>query len=132
MDRPEYGRIKLLDIPHELIEEYNLTQLVHNGWIYFEIIRGCYGLPQSGRLANDLLGTRLENSVYYEAATTPGLWRHKCPPIHFFLIVDGFDIKYVGKQHTLHLLKILEQNYEITTDWEGKKFAGIYLACNYD
>ena len=46
MDRPEYMRIKLSDIPQELIEEYNLTQLVQNGWIYFEIIRGCSGLPQ--------------------------------------------------------------------------------------
>ena len=55
MDRPEYLCIKLLDIPQELIEEYNRTQLVHNGWIYFEIIQGCYGLTQSERLANNLL-----------------------------------------------------------------------------
>ena len=59
MDQPEYVRIKLLDIPQELIEEYNLTQLVHNGWIYFEILQGCYGLPQSGRLTNYLLHTQL-------------------------------------------------------------------------
>ena len=43
-----------------------------------------------------------------------------------------FGIEYFGKQHALHLLKILEQNYEITADWEGKKFAGIVLAWNYD
>ena len=48
------------------------------------------------------------------------------------MIEDDFGIKYVGNQHTLHLLKILEQNYEITADWEGKKFVGIYLAWNYD
>ena len=40
VDRPEYVRIKLLDIPQEFIDEYNLTQLVQNGWIYFEMIRG--------------------------------------------------------------------------------------------
>ena len=30
------------------------------------------------------------------------------------------------------MLKILEQNYEITVDWEGTKLSGIYLAWNYD
>ena len=35
------------------------------------------------------------------------------------------------QQHALHLLKILEQNYEITSDWDGNKFTGIDIACNY-
>ena len=60
MEQSEYVRIKLLDIPQEFIEEYDLKQVVQNGWIYFEILRGCYGLPQSGRLSNELLRTRLE------------------------------------------------------------------------
>ena len=60
MDRSEYVHIKLSDIPPEFIEEYNLTQSFQNGWIYFEILRGCSGLPKSGRLANDLLRTRLD------------------------------------------------------------------------
>ena len=128
MDQPDYVRIKLSDIPQEFIEEYNITQLVHNGWIYFEIIRGCYGLPQSGRLANDLLHTCLEKAGYYEVDTTPGLWRHKWRPIQFVLILDDFGIKYVGNYHALHLLKILEQNYEIKANWEGGKFAGIDLS----
>ena len=132
MDRPEYVGIKLLDIPQEFIEEYDLTKLVQNGWIYFEIVRVCYGLPQSVRLANDLLHTRLKNEGCYEADTTSGLWRHKWCSIQFFLIVDDFGIEYVGNQHALHLLKTLEQNYEITANWEGKKFAGIDLAWNYD
>ena len=46
------------------------------------------------------------------------------------LLVDNFGIEYVGKEHALHLLKTLEKNYEITTDWEGKKFAGINLSWN--
>ena len=39
MDRPEYVHIKLSEITQEFIEEYNLTQLVYNVWIYFEILR---------------------------------------------------------------------------------------------
>ena len=65
--------IKLSDIPQEFIEEYNLTPLVQKGWIYFDILCGCYGLQQSGKIANDLLRTRLDKAGYYEAATTPGL-----------------------------------------------------------
>ena len=45
--------------------------------------------------------------------------------------MDDFGIEYVGKQHTLHLLKILEQHYKITADLEGKKFAGIDLEWKY-
>ena len=66
-----------------ITDEYNLTPYAHNGWIYFEIIKGCYGLPQAGKLANDLLRTRLNNNGYHETANTPGLWRHKWRPIMF-------------------------------------------------
>ena len=119
MDLSEYVRIKLSDIPQDPIDEYYLTQSVQSGWIYFEILCGCYGLPQSDRLANDLLRTPIEKAGYYETATTSGIWIHKWRPIHFVLLVDNFGIKYVGKQHALHLLKTLEQNYEITTNLEG-------------
>ncbi len=58
MPDPEYAWIKILDIPAEFIEEYNLTGKDRDGWIYFEILQECYGLPQAGILANDLLCTR--------------------------------------------------------------------------
>ena len=74
MDRSKYFRIKFSDIPQEFIEEYDVSKAAQNGWIYFEILRGCYGLSQSGRLENDLLRTRIEKAGYYEATTTPGLW----------------------------------------------------------
>ena len=131
MDRSEYVSIKLSDIPQEFIDEYDLSEADQHGWIYFEILHGCYSLPQSGRLSNNLLRTRLEKADYYEAATTPGLWCHKWRPIQFVLLVDDLGIEYVGKEHALHILKSLEKNYEITTDWEGKKFAGIDLSWNY-
>ena len=46
--------------------------------------------------------------------------------------MDNFGIKYVDKEHALHLLKTLKLNYEITTDWEGTKFAGIDLDWDYN
>ena len=131
MKRSEYVRIKFSDIPQEFIKEYDLSKAAQNGWIYFDIPRGFYGLPQSGQLANDLLRTRLEKAVYYEAATTPGLWSHKRRPVQFILLVDNFSISYLGKEHALHLLNTLELNYDITKDWEGTKFAGSDLTWDY-
>ena len=103
----------------------------HQGGVFFEVIKGCYGLPQSGKLANDLLRNRLNKEGYFEAATTPGLWKHKWRPIQFCLLVDDFGIKYVGEEHALHLKSALLQHYKIPEDWEGKKFAGIDLEWNY-
>ena len=58
--RPEYVKIQLWKILQEFIKEYNLNSSVHKGWVYFEIICGCYGIPQSGILANKHLRLRLE------------------------------------------------------------------------
>ena len=84
MERSKYVRIKLSDIPQEFIEEYDLTEAAQNGWIYFDIICGCYGLLQSVRLANDLLRTRPEKAGYYEASTTPGIWSHRWRTVQLF------------------------------------------------
>ena len=131
MDRSEYARIKIEEIPEEFIKEYNLLPMVHNGWIYFEIVRGCYGLPQSGMLANNLLRSRLNKNGYFEATTTLGLWKHQWRPIQFCLIMGDFGIEYVGERHIHHLRDFLKQHYEITEDWTGTKFGGINIKWNY-
>jgi hypothetical protein len=48
MPEPNYVCIKILDILDEFIEEYKHTGLDHDGWNYFKICQGCYGLPQAG------------------------------------------------------------------------------------
>jgi hypothetical protein len=92
MPEPEYICTKNLDIPHKFIDKYNLTGLDRDGWIYFKICQGCYGLPQAGILANNLLQSHLEAKGYYEATSTPSLWRHKWRPIQFCLIVHDFNM----------------------------------------
>ena len=131
MDRSEYAGIKMSVIPQEIIDEYNLLDYEHNGWLYFEIVRVCYGLPQYGRLANDLLCKRLNGKVYFQASTTPGLWRHNWRPIQFMLIVDDFGVEYVSRKHAEHLAPVLKKYHEISEDWESKTFAGIYLIWDY-
>ena len=131
MDRSEYAKIKISDIPSEFIEEYSLQTFAHNGWVYLEIVRGWYGLTQSGKLAKYLLHIRLKKSGYFEAATTPGIRRHTWYPIQFFLIFYDFGIGYVGENHTQNLRQVLQEYYEISEDWKEFVFSGIELEWNY-
>jgi hypothetical protein len=122
LDRPEYV---------EFIDKYRLNAYAHNGWVYFEITNGVYGLKQAGKLANDLLTTRLEAHGYHQCKTTPGLWRHRWHPVVFVLIVDDFGIEYVERRHADHLLAALKETYQVTTNWTGAKFAGIDITWDY-
>jgi hypothetical protein len=122
IEDPEYVRIKITDIPEEFILEYGLAGKDDiNGWISFEIRRGCYGLPQAGILANNLLCERLEEEGYYEAHSTPGLWKHKWHPIQFCLVVDDFGIEYMGIKHFSHLSTLLKSTTKSKPIWRAKK-----------
>ena len=132
LKRPEYIKIKLSDIPDEIIKEYKLKDKVtKNGCIYIEANRGMYGLPQSGLLANQLLEKRLNKHGYFQSKLVPGLWTHKTQPIQFTLVVDDFGVKYVGKEHALHLKAVLEEHYAITEDWTGGRYIGLTLDWDY-
>ena len=130
MNRTEYVRVRLYEIPKEFVAEYYLIPYANNGWIYFEITKGCYGLPQASMLANTLLRTRLNKYGYYKTATTPGLWHHKCRPIMFVLIADNFSTEYVGDNHLKNLRTTLADHFTIMEDLDGKK-SGIDLKWNY-
>ena len=52
MERFGHIRLKLDIILEEIIQIYNLRAMEHNGYIYCEIQKGMYGLPQVGILAN--------------------------------------------------------------------------------
>jgi hypothetical protein len=65
MPELEYFCIKILDIPNKFIDEYKLTGLDHDGWISVKICQGCYGLPQAGIFANNLLPFRLKAEGFY-------------------------------------------------------------------
>lgn len=129
--RYEYMRLRLDIIPQEIIDAYNLTDLTHDGWVYIEIRKGMYGLPQAGILANKLLQQRLATKGYYHCQHTPGLWRHVWRPITFCLVVDDFGIKSTNKAHVLHLKDALEEHYRVTVDWTGSLFIGITLTWDY-
>jgi hypothetical protein len=91
----------------------------------FQICQGCYGLPQAGILANNLLCYHLVAKGFYKAASTPGLWHHKWHPIQFSLIVDDFGVKYVGVEHFNYLLYFLNKFHGVQFNIAGNKFPGI-------
>ena len=44
----EYIKLRLSDIPNEMVKEYNLKQMAtEDGSIYIEVRQGMYGLPVS-------------------------------------------------------------------------------------
>ena len=75
-----------------------------------------YGLPQAGLLAQQLLEGRLNDEGYYQSTIVPGLWKHESRPIQFTLVVDDFGVQYVGEEHGQHLVSVLRQHYDISTD----------------
>ena len=118
-------------------EQYNLDKLAKNGFVYLEMHRAVWSLPQAGILAKQLLQNRLLLHGYYECKHTPGLWRHLARPISFTSVVDDFGVKYVGKEQVDHLLKCIQEKYELMEDLLGNLYCGIklnwdYNACSFD
>ena len=118
--------------PLHIIEQYNLMKHVIDGFIYVEIRKVIYGLPQAGILANKLLKKRMRPEGYYEVAHTPGLWKHVTRPISFILVVNDFGVKYTRDEHAHCLIKALQKNYKLSIDWTGSLYCGISLDWNYD
>jgi hypothetical protein len=109
MKRSEYMQLKLTDIPDKVIEHYNLRELATSDeYVYCEVTKGMYGLPQAGIIAHKLLEKRLAEHGYYQSKIVHGLWKHKTKPICFCLVVDDFAIKYVNRADMDHLINSTE------------------------
>jgi len=126
-----YMRIPVSVIPESIMNEYKLKDLIHKGFAYVEIRKGMYGLPQSGRIANDRLIKLMAPHGYAPVAITPGLWKHHTRPIAFSLVVDDFGIKYTNTDDANHLLSALEEHYSISTSWEGTQYCGLTIKWDY-
>ena len=132
LTRYEYIRCHISQVPEEIIIQYQLRDKQDkDGYVYMEVRKGMYGLPQAGILANKLLESRLNLHGYAQMPLTNGLWRHKTRPITFSLVVDDFGIKYVNVDDVLHLKNILLQHYPVTEDWTGALYCGLTLHWNY-
>jgi len=130
MARYEYMRLRIADMPEDVIEHYNLRdKATPDGYVYCEIQKGMYGLPQAGIIAEQLLEEQLKKHAYCQSQTTPGLWKHDTRPISFSLVVDvdDFGVKYDGEENTQHLLDTVRQYYKCSCNWEGERYCGITI-----
>ena len=133
LKRPEYAKIKLSDIPDEIIDEYNLKEkATPDGWVYIKVGKGMYGLPQAGSLGHDLLEYRLNKEGYFQSQIVPGFWKHKTRELQFVLVVDDFGIKYIKDDDLDHLITSLEKYYDVAVDKSGKEFVKINLDWDYE
>ena len=81
MPRYEYIRLKISDLPDNVICHYNREKIVtKDGYMYTEIRCGMYGLPAAGILAQELLEKRPNKKGYSQSKLTPGFWTHKWQP----------------------------------------------------
>jgi hypothetical protein len=132
MERPEYMKMKLSDLPQEFVDLYGLTKIAEdNGNMYIKVQKGMYGLPQAGILAHRLLEQGLNEHRYHQSQVTPGLWKHALRPISFTLCVNNFGVKYVGREHAKQLLQVLNMHYKCLQDWDGKKYLGMDIEWDY-
>ena len=64
----EYVRLKLTDIPDEIIEEYKSHEkATSDGFVYLEVQKWMYWLPQAGLLAQELLADCLKKMNAHKA-----------------------------------------------------------------
>ena len=73
LKQPAYMRMLMKSMPEEIVQKYNLKSLDNDGWVYINIVKGMYGLPQAGKIASELLVARLARFGYYQTNFTPGL-----------------------------------------------------------
>jgi hypothetical protein len=126
-------RFHISRIPQEIIDEYNLTDIMEaDGWCYVEIRKAMSGLKESGFIANQKLKVVLAKQGYIPSKFTPGLFTYKTRKIAFSLVVDDFGVKYENKEDMDHLVKTLADRYPIKVDLKAEFYLGITIKWDYE
>ena len=77
MARPEFMRLKLSDMPNDIIEHYALhTIATEDRYIYVRIQKEMYGLPQAGIIAQQLLDPFRVGLIFFLVVTA-----HRTRPV---------------------------------------------------
>ena len=119
-------------IPEKFHEAYGQKGKGKRVFVYMEIQKCMYSLPQAEILANKLLKKRLAKFGYLEMPHTPGPWNHVSRPIAFTLVFNDFRIKYVGRDHAEHLSNAIKNDYTVELDCTGGLYCGIKLEWKYE
>jgi hypothetical protein len=128
MIRYKYMRLKLSDMPDNIITHYNLLDITTpNGYVYCKIRQGMYGLLQAGIIAQELLAKRLKEHGFTQSETTPGLCTHEWHLTTFSLVVD-----YIGEENAQHLLQMAQKYYTCLFEKEGERYCRLTIKWDYD
>ena len=132
LQSPEYMWAKLGNIPQATQQQFGLPALATpDGRILIKIIRGIYGLPQAGRLAQAKLFAHLAAHGYKECKNTPCLFRHATRNISFTLVVDDFGVGWSNRDDLDHLIATLQLLYKLTINLSGTRYLGLTLTWDY-
>jgi hypothetical protein len=72
LDRFEYMKMPIALLPTDIIEHHDLLEKAINGYVYIEICKGMYGLPQAGVLANKLLKKMFSTAWVFQTTSHTG------------------------------------------------------------
>jgi hypothetical protein len=129
--RPEFMWINLADMPDDIQAEFDTARYAVAGRVLMKVVKGIYGLPQAGFLAQQALAIHLAEYGYEEAADTPCLFTHPKLGTKFTLVVDDFLIKYKNAEAARHIVAALKAKYTITEDYTASKYIGIAMHWHY-
>jgi hypothetical protein len=133
MDRKEYMRVHIDQIPPEARQKYVTEGLVKDGYVLAEITKGIYGLAQAGRLAQQRLVNHLAKHGYRPISKiNPCMFKHEAKDVIFCLVVDDFGVKYQESEDANHLMNALKELYIVKEDWDGSAYVGFDIAQDRD
>jgi hypothetical protein len=131
MKRYKYMRLKMTDIPDEIIKEYKLDQKVTTeGYIYTEIQKGMYGLPQAGIIAQELLATDSKSMGTHRAKLfqDSGLMQRN----QYVLLSWSMTSLSSTQEDANHLISAIKEHYEMTIDKSATKYIGLTIEWDYE
>ena len=131
MERYEYICLQINIISEGKKKSIQPQIYKENWYVYYEIRKVMYSLPQAGQIAIIFPTKNLATHGYYQCRHTPGLWRHKWRPVNFYLVVNYFGVKYFRKQHIGKLIKCIKKYYPVSVDWTGGLYCGVILDWKY-
>ena len=125
-------RIHRSKLPRKTIPKHRLDSLFHDDYIYFEVRKCLYGLPQSGKLSQTRLVKHLASHGYHQFPNVPCIFKHATRNITFSLVVDDFGVSYQHPSDFQHLIETLKSNdYLLTIQPEGNTYLGMHIKFNY-
>ena len=129
--RNEYMRIPLSYFTENDMIKYDIKSFIKDSdkSVLVEIHGNMYGLVNAAIVAQEGLVKLLNENNFYET-NTPQLYKHQTLNIQFTLVVDDFAVKYTNKEDAELLIKVLEKQYDVSADWEGKLYLGMTIDIN--